>query len=344
MAQRSTIVAVTFALVVGISLGLLGVYYLLPEPEGVLAEAVQETQYPVVSEPYGDPRSILLDASFSSGSELYAGISGIVTSTACIEGQALRSGEPVLWIDDNPIVGLSTETPFYRDLIWGEEGNDVVALRGALAAIGFDVAPTGAYEGDVVDAVALLAETHGLSTTDGSFLMREYMWLPASQAPVATCEALVGQMYASNQPVAKTDAVLLELAVSAQLEGKLVAGERQLDLFGAVVSLPETGSIIDAVILNEIASMPSAQKDLIAAPGSAATPIFATSALTHPLEVAPVPVTSVYGVTGDTGCVQSSQGEHRVMIIASRLGMSLVTFEGNPPSSVLINPEVGACG
>ncbi len=67
----------------------------------------------------------------------WSGAGGTVTAVPD-PGTTIERGDPVAWIDGEPVVALYGETPLWRTLADGVEGADVLVLEANLAALGYD--------------------------------------------------------------------------------------------------------------------------------------------------------------------------------------------------------------
>ncbi|MFF8187297.1 peptidoglycan-binding protein [Microbacterium sp. NPDC016588] len=333
-----------FSLGCGAVTGAALAYEALPPPTGALADIPVETDYPVAITDYRDQHALALTPAFAEGTVMSSAVNGTVTASRCVPGQPFKSGTPAFDINGVPVVALAAETPFFRDLTWGDAGPDVVALRGTLSALGFDVAPTGPFRDDARNALRELQKREGMAHRDGDFILADILWTPAPSPTVATCTVQIGQHYSSGNPVATTAATLLSLAVSGESAGALLPGARTVNVLDVDVVLPESGVLTDPGALARVAGSPRGREQLTGKKTGEAATVSATSALTTPLHVAAVPVSSVFAIVGSSGCVASAPGTtHQVSIVGVSLGMSLVTFDDAPPSRVLLDTAQNTC-
>jgi peptidoglycan hydrolase-like protein with peptidoglycan-binding domain len=83
-----------------------------------------------------------VDAQFtmtrSQSFTLRAPAAGTVTGVHLTEGKPLPSLKSLVDVDGTAVYGIPSATPFYRDLVAGDTGNDVKALQTALDAAGYD--------------------------------------------------------------------------------------------------------------------------------------------------------------------------------------------------------------
>jgi peptidoglycan hydrolase-like protein with peptidoglycan-binding domain len=73
------------------------------------------------------------------------GSPSVVTGSPVAPGTQVESGDVLLEVNGRPILGLTGEFPFYRDLAQGDEGPDVEQLQQALADLGYRVKVDGRF-------------------------------------------------------------------------------------------------------------------------------------------------------------------------------------------------------
>lgn len=94
--------------------------------EAVLTDLIEVTEYDgTLGRLIGDPVKIRL--------------SGTVTSVP-VEDTVIEQGDPIIWVDNRPVILLYGELPAWRSMQDDTEGPDVLQLESALAALGFDEA------------------------------------------------------------------------------------------------------------------------------------------------------------------------------------------------------------
>lgn len=94
---------------------------------------------------------------------LSAGGTSVVTRVAINQAQLVSSGDVVLEVSGRPVLLLTGELPFYRDLLPGDEGPDVVQAQRALAGLGYAVTEDGQYGESTAAAVQRLYLDRGYS-------------------------------------------------------------------------------------------------------------------------------------------------------------------------------------
>jgi hypothetical protein len=309
-----------------------------------LAPTSEEKAYPVTFVDFADQRTLPLVPAFSEGSELRAAASGVVTSSACVPGQSLSSGKVAFSVDGNAVIAMSADVPFYRDLRWGDAGSDVDSLRRALAALGYSVGASGAFSKDVFEALSAIQDSEGMAFDDGQFHLTDFLWVPPGAAPVESCDAKIGQSYGPGDTFATTARRLTALSlVDDKTELPLIAGERRLQVVGVEVVMPTSGVLTDPGALAQIVASSDAQTELARSEDSGSASISGKTELIAPLRVASVPATSVFGVQGGRGCVASKDKTYPVTVVGVSLGMSQVTFDGDPPTEILLRTGTEKC-
>lgn len=341
--KRTLAVIAAFVLGCGIVVGAAVAYCLLPAPGGDLAPSPAEKTYPVTVVDFVDQRTLPLAPTFSEGSELRAAASGVVTSSACVPGQPLASGQVAFSVNGVPVVALSADVPFYRDLGWGDAGSDVDSLRRALADLGYSLDASGEYSRDVFEALSAIQDSKGSYFDDGGFHLSDFLWVPPGAGAVDTCEVKIGQSYIPGSTFATTASTLTSLSLAGDETEQIVPGERKLQVFGVEVVIPENGVLTDPEALAQIAASPEAGREVTGQGEDESALVSGMSELVTPLRVAPVPAASVFGIQGSRGCVASERESYPVTIVGVYLGMSQVVFDGDPPSRVLLQPDTETC-
>lgn len=105
------------------------------------------------SEEFDDVRSLNVDVTASPAGGVAFPVSGRATFASCPADGVVRSGSREYGVDGTPLVSLHTDTPLYRDLAYGDKGDDVTALQNELAGVASVKAaslPDGRIQGDRV--------------------------------------------------------------------------------------------------------------------------------------------------------------------------------------------------
>ena len=149
------------------------------------------------SEEFDDVRSLNVDVTASPAGGVAFPVSGRVTFASCPADGVVRSGSREYDVDGTPLVSLHTDTPLYRDLAYGDKGDDVTALQNELAALGYGGSRSGVFDWATWDAWRrLYAANAGTATAaarvqQGAFSRALAVWLPAQTMSVS-CAASLG--------------------------------------------------------------------------------------------------------------------------------------------------------
>lgn len=309
-------------------------------PPATLSEAAEARSAAVTLTQFRDERMAAAEIEAAQPVAATLGISGTVTSSECVPGAEIASGKIVASVNGQPVLGLHSDVPFYRDIGPGTQGPDVNALRAQLATTNHDVAGVGAYAADLGAAILKLQTDLALENRDGVLHQEDTLWLPDNSVRVQSCDALLGSQYSSGAPFITTAATLQSLRVVFPANQAPALGERMV-LFGSA-SAPVTadGLVTDTKFLTEVSRSP----DFAAAQSSSSPkPVSLKTALTSPLEVAKVPVSGVFGARGNTACVKSPDGTtHRITTAGSNAGSVLATFENEVPNEILLGTAIGS--
>ncbi|WP_426625086.1 peptidoglycan-binding protein [Leifsonia sp. McL0607] len=305
----------------------------LQKPTAPPTLGLQETEF-------RDERSMGLTADVDRTAAIALNTSGMVTASSCVSGGTLESGGVIAHIDAAPIVALASTTPLFRDLAPGDEGTDVEALRQALRGLGFDVDAEGTYSAAVRDAVRQVQRLAGIAPADGSLRLASVAWLPARSVAVSSCEVTVGERYELGSPVAEVPGTLRSLTLVTGEATVVVPGDRTIRLGAQEFAMPESGAIVDRAVLDVVAASPEYQANAAKTKDS---PLSVSARLVTPLRVVAVPPGALVGGAADMRCVQLEGGATApVRIVASRLGSSFVTFDGDIPKRIRIGASVTA--
>jgi len=335
----------TAVLAAAVLLGAGGMAGFLLRPSAAPAElqtAADLTSAPVGNEELTDERTVKISLKRSAAAPLLAGLTGRVTSTACRVGEPLESGRVVARIDATPLIALATSMPLYRDLVEGAQGDDVKALQRELARLGYPVAASGTFDTRTTAAVKKLKKKSGMDSPDGTVVAGQFLWLPAPSVVPDSCELVPGAFTAPGQLFAKVPAALTAIVVSAMPEGA-TPGPRLMRVFGVTGPLGAGGTVTDPGFLAKVAATREYGQATATDKDAELT---AVVTLKDPLRTLKVPPGAVFGVEGDTGCVQSEATAYPVKIVGSRLGATLVTPVGEAPSRVALGTSITlkACG
>lgn len=269
-------------------------------------------------------------------------LSGTVTSTTCVPGGQLTAGKILAAVDARPVLGVDTAVPFHRDIGPGAAGGDVDALRARLAGLGYNVATAGQYSPDLAGAILKLQADHGLHSRDGVLHLEDVVWLPAPNVRVRSCDALLGSQYGAGAPFLTTVGVLQSVRVVFPPGQPPASGDRTVSFGAASAPMAADGLVTERSFLDEVSKSPEFAGTQSS---NSPKPLNLKSALRAPLVVAKVPLSGLFSVNGNKGCVKASDGTiHQATIAGSSLGAVLATFPAGTPKEVFLgnakgNPE-----
>ena len=311
------------------------------EPPAALRTALPATTARVTEREDADERQVQLALDTGSPRAVVTARVGTVTASSCSTGAPLRSGSVIATVDGQPVIALATDGPLWRDLEFGDRGDDVEGLQRELVRLGAALTVDGVLGKRTIRAAQQFLADRGV---DRGGLPREgvprdpFAWVPAAENAVLSCAAVVGA------PVG-ADGVLVELP--AELRGARIEtlplnpapGERVLRVGAADVPIDARGVVSSAPALAAVAALPEYSATVASAEGGPTLP--ATWTLSRPRTVQVLPPTALWDLQGGRACVQPTTGQPlRVEVLGSELGQSFVRVpEGRVLERVRAEPD-----
>lgn len=166
------------------------------------------------------------------------------------------------------------------------------------------------------------------------------MLLPGSSVRVRSCDALLGSQYAPGTPFLTTVGSLQSLRVVFPSGQAPAPGDRAVTFGNASAPMAADGLVTERSFLDEVSKSPE-----FAATQSSNSPkpLSIKTALITPLKVAKVPLSGLFSIKGNKGCVKATDGTiHPVTLAGSSLGAVLATFAGEVPREVFLGDAKGA--
>lgn len=319
--------------VVLVAVGVLGAVLWLPQsvPPSVLA-ASEAGSVAVSSEVYDGSRQMSASMVLGPAQVLRGQAGGVVTASSCVPEGVLSSGGVFLQVAGQPLIGLATSVPLWRDLGFGAKGADVSALQTELVRLGYSVRSTGAYDATTVAGVKAFFHAAGGGPTDGSLPLADVVWLPSPQVTVASCSVGVNDSVSPGGTLAQLAGGLLGVQVANP------PGDGWAATYGnATAPIDSSGLVSDASFLAAVAAGPEFAAAMV--PGGQ-NQLTLTVSLATPLNVLVVPSSSVIPSGAGAGCVVSDGQVVLVQIVASSLGKTMVSLTGGQttPSTVEVRP------
>lgn len=301
-----------------------------------LAAADEVGSAPVLSESYADERTVRVHLNISSTLDLSFGVDGRVTDTECTAGGSLESGEVLARVDEEPLLGLATSVPLYRDLSSGMRGKDVRALQAELDRLGHTVEEDGVFGTQTYRAVLELQRAIDVSSPNGVVSLEKVIWMPSSEVTVEECAAPPGTDVNPGTTFAEVPGVL-ESAQPVSIPDDLVGGERLLTISGVTGPLDEEGLAEDPEFLRELSDTTAVQN----ARAGEDEPVSGSVRLAEDIDVFRVPPGALFDESDGTGCLESEGAVFPVRIVGSSLGSTVVLPQEDVelPEQVDLGPE-----
>lgn len=322
--------------------GALVAYLLIspPTPES-LESAVVVSSATVVAQPFADPKPIDVVISRGADLELRLARGGLLTSRSCSVGAQAVSGGASFAVDGVPLVNLHTTVPLWRNLVPGDRGVDVDALKGELGRLGREVSPGPRLGSTDLKSLSAVMVNAGREVTLDAVAPGDFVWLPSPELVFSSCDADVSAAVEAGDSVASADGGVT-VSLGAPPMG-LLPGARVLTVDDVVLALDESLGMTDLSAAASVARTASYREALGEGDGIQPVTITATIELVEPIPASALPPSAVT-ITGDaSGCVTDGEGmAHPVGILTSQLGSTVVSFESDAPASVLLN-ETSSC-
>lgn len=290
---------------------------------------------PLGVQAFDDARTITVNVTAAPERGMPFARAGKVTFAQCPEDGVVASGSREYDVDGVPLVSLHTDTPVYRDLTYGDRGDDVRALQQELAALGYGGSDSGVFDWATWDAWRRLYAAVGGVAGVGAFDHTLVIWLP-EETIHASCTAALGADVAQDSAdvPAFTTAGGVSSIVADTLPAGVTAGPRTVTIAGADYAISDDGTVSDAQALASMADWSvyvTARKDQ-----ETVTSVSLTYRLATPISVYSVPASALAGLTDDAGCVvDAADGlPVPVRVAGSALGRTLITIDGDAPASI----------
>ncbi|MGJ3190726.1 hypothetical protein [Paenarthrobacter sp. FR1] len=308
-------------------------------PPASLSPAGEATSAAVTLTEYRDERTVAAEIEADQPVEATLTLPGTVTSSVCMAGGTIESGHVVASLNGQPVLGLHSAVPFYRDIGPGTAGSDVEALRAQFKEMGLDLQEKGAYGQDLRDAIFKIQTDLSLKNRDGMLHREEVLWLPAASVRVKSCNALLGSQYVPGSPFITIVGSVSSLRVVFPPGQPPTSGPRIASFSTVSASVSVDGLVTDKALLAEVSSSP---EFAASQSGSGPKPLSIKTALSSPLMVARVPVSAVFGARQETACVKSTDGTTlHIAIAGSSAGSVLAMFQSTVPDEVLLGEAIG---
>lgn len=339
--QRPSLGRILFSLIAVITLVAAGAgatwVLLQPSTPADLEAGASAATAPVEAQEYTDARNVTLDVKKAPPSKLRADTEGTLTRYDCTPGGSWNTGTSPVSVNSIPLLALHTEVPLWRDLAYGDKGEDVTALQRALINLGYSLSADGEFGWWTWTAYRDALKNVGGKAPNDTFSKSTVLWLPADTVTLSSCPAQTGDAVSKELVLAEAGGSLSSVSIKPMPTG-LIAGPRHVAVAGATVPVGEGGKITDPAVLATLAATSISTFD----PKNG--DLYATLELDTATTVYSVPVGAV-GDPAGKAFVTSEGTRYLVSVVASSLGRSLVMFTGDgltPPAMVDTTPDEAA--
>ena len=325
--------AVCLALVAVAAAGAVAGALLLPErlPDSVATTATAST-VKVSGQVYDGAHQVAATPQVATAQVLRTARAGVLTASSCEPGGVVASGGGAWAVDGQPLVGLATAVPLWRDLAVGAKGADVSGLQVELARLGYAVTVDGTYGASTRTALVKLFSLVGASfPSNGTLPLGWVVWLPSPEVAVASCPVRVGDPVGFGDTLAQAAGGLTALVLANPPGEGWVVGYQ-----GRTAAADANGVVADAEFLAAVEAGPEYR--FYTSMGTGSIPLVVS--LTTPRDVLVVPPSSVVVAAPGSGCLVSGGQAVPVDIVASSLGQTMVAVTGGtPPTEVVLHPD-----
>lgn len=301
-------------------------------PQDVAAPSTVHAATPLKAQEYVDARTVTLTVDKGLARGVTANTSGTVTAYSCTGGGTWTSGTGPVALNTTPLLALHTSVPLWRDLTYGDKGEDVRAIQAELVRLGYDIDTDGRFGWNTWDAYRQALEKVGGTAERRTLSLATLLWLPAPETTITGCPVQVGDPVSAGDSVAERTGDLGGVVVR-NLPADLVPGARELVFAGVTAPVNDDGTVTDENALAELAGTstirgydPDGDQDL-----------GGTLQLTAPITVYSVPVGTVADPAGDA-FVTSGGTRYPVSVVGSSLGRTLIAFGEGTAAPAQIDP------
>jgi peptidoglycan hydrolase-like protein with peptidoglycan-binding domain len=339
--QRSTTVSGSLiglgSLLVAAAAAVGAVVALPTDPPAALQTATPVETVAVTERTDADEHQVQVALDTGAPRSVVTSRTGTVTSSSCSTGGVLRSGTEIARVDDVPVIAFASRTPLFRDLTVDDRGEDVRGLQQELARLGSTIAVDGIVGPGTLRAARSFLLSHDVpraAVPDDTIERSAFAWIPATEATVRTCTAVVGAPVDADGTLVELPAELRGARIE-QLPSEAVAGAREIAVGQLRTAVDDHGVVTDPAALAQIGALPEYAATVASADGVPTLP--ATWALAEPLEVHVVPPSALWDIRDHHACVQPVAGDPlQVEVIGSELGESFIRAE----PGVEVNPAM----
>lgn len=286
---------------------------------------------------------------------------GTVTATPAAVGAVVRQGDALVEVDGVSVRAIVSAKPFYRPLVLGDSGSDVIALRSALRAVGHQVEATGAVDAPLAGALRSWLGAPGPGVV---FSPAQVIWVSRADLVIASDAAVIGApVPAPGTPVFTFDSLAHDVSVPStatpagvRSASITIAGRSYPVRNGAAELTAHDRAVIGAAAASAAPTTASGVPSGAVPPAPTVATLDASLVLRWSAPVESVPTSALLSRRDGSICVvQRRTGGGlgvtgtTVSVAASETATGTSTVSGLAPGSkVLLNPlesgSAGVCG
>lgn len=338
MSVLTTLLIVTIS-VIAFTLGA----FVFPKPVPAnLTAAPDSTTVAVQTISFDDTQLATAQFQIGDAYPLIVHIQGQITASQCQKGNRVNSGQIIAYIDNMPIIALHTAIPLYRDVSLGIAGDDITSLQHELVRLGklSDRYVEGVYDDATHRAVLdLFTNENNAQYSAEELPCENIVWIPDTHIVLSSWQAQTGTYVTPESQIGTSRARLDSITVSNI--NNLDLAQYQATIYDVTTQqIHEDGHIDDTNFLEQVSQTTQYSELLNSLTQGAVAQAQVTLQRTEAVEALQVPPTVLFGVGSGTGCIMDSQNNiHRVQIISSTLGSSILTLQDNekkPPNITFV--------
>lgn len=249
--------------------------------------------------------------------------SGTITSLPLTDGATVATGTPVMQVNAQDVLAYTAESPLYRDIVRGQEGDDVRTAQRLLEAWGFNPGPIDGKAGWRTErAITAFNTAHGYGDKNPVFSLAALVWVGVAPVTIDELSVRLGDQVSPGTALFTTTAGLASVAVTetpgmpqdAALELQVAEVVVPYEAGTARVTDPEAvAAIADALgtVTEGVATVRRAEPVIVATVPSSAvvTDESGRACLFASVDGPPVPVTPLGGSLGTIDLDLSLVGE-----------------------------------
>ena len=293
---------------------------------------------------YDDTRTLNLDVTSSQARNIPFPMDGTITYAECPTDGLIASGSHEYDIDGIPLISLHTEVPLFRDLVYGDKGDDIQALQNELARLGYKTSLSGTFDWNTWNAWRTLYALAGGTAHNGVFDHNLILWISTDNMSSTGCAAELGASVTadSDMPAFTTSLGVQRIKANALPQDR-IAGERVVTINEQDYPINDNGEVTDPNALTAMLSWSTYLDNRKDEQSTTSVPV--SYKLKQSINVYSVPAESLIGLNRSDGCVVDSSNNKPASahVVGSSLGRTLITIDGDAPKTIQISPEAQSC-